>query len=328
MYSGNIVLPTCRLIFTFIDSTADRLKRKEQELEGLMEEMKVLEVRFNEKEVQNSQFKQQIQKESRKIEESEKAERLNVTVGGYTITTTNSVAERTPPLKRHGTFNAGHLAPVPYDHNAGAIKDLMKIMQKVLVSLKQHSNEIESQAKYIQNIDKDIDQIQKEQKGFKENLVYQMNCFDDHYTDFEDHKKIIQQLVHENNDLQKQVHIVKKVDIPSIRQLLIQRSAMTERPSAPPSHHGQYLGHESHAMRPEQSLNSLDFGFMQYNHDETESDNGLVYKNSILHDLDDINDAESNGDDRSEYRGRRIDDHTDVDVTSLGKPHLSKLYTY
>lgn len=290
--------------------------------------MKVLEIRFNEKEVQNSQFKQQIQKENRQKEESEKAERVNLTVGGYTITTTNSVSERIPPLKRHGTFNAGHLTPVPYDHNAGAIKDLMKIMQKVLVSLKQHSNEIESQAKYITNIDRDIDQIHKEQKGFKENLVYQMNCIDEHYTDFEDHKKIIQQLVHENNELQKQVHIVKKVDIPSIRQLLIQRSAMTERPSAPPSHHGQHMVRDSHAMRGEQSLNSLDFGFMQYNQDDTESDNGLIYKNSILHDLDDINDAESNGDDRSEYKSRRVDDQTDVDVTSLGKPHPICLYTY
>lgn len=45
-----------------------------------------------------------------------------------------------------------------------------------------------------------------------------MDCINDNTMDFEDHKKLIQQLVSENNELQNEVTMLKRIEIPAIKQ--------------------------------------------------------------------------------------------------------------
>lgn len=288
--------------------------------------MQNLEEKYSQNQLQHSQFKQHVKQETRKMEEKEKQElRGSMVVGGYTITTTNSEHDRSAMSKRHGTFNAGNLSPLHYhyDRNAAAITDMMKIMQKCLTMVKTNAEKIEGQTNSLECLENEFDGVQRQQKVILENQTYQMDCINDNTMDFEDHKKLIQQLVRENNELQNEVTMLKRIEIPAIKQCIMKRSGVSERPSAPPSQPNQpnlLTPKGLTQIRIEPSLRSCDFGFNE--HEDRESDCGIMYKNSELNDLEGIHDAESINEE-SENQLKRVD--PDIEIQSMGKLYKQML---
>jgi hypothetical protein len=164
-----------------------------------------------------------------------------------------------------------------------------------------------------------MSKVKKEQKSFKENLINQNNLIENNYADFEDHKKVLEHLVKENEDIQNEFHTLKSVDIAAIKQHMVIRSAMTDRPLIAPTHSiGHRPSHDFTTMKVENSLNSCDFNFNPGKDQDGESDNGLVYKNSEINEFENINDCESNNDESSLIGNKRQGEFPDIEIQSAG----------
>lgn len=229
-------------------------------MENLIGQMESLETDYTEKEHQNRQITRQINKETRLQEVEELREQLDQDFGGYTITLTDSPSERpSTNNKRYGTFNRNinqHLS-VPSNDDNELVDNLIKIVQKVLRTVIDQSEIIHGQEKIIENIDKDFEKLQKQQIEILKNDTLMRQQLDANTTDFEDHWKLTQQVIQDNNELHNEVTMLKKVEIASLKQLIMQRSAavMTERPTIGQSTQSRmvFAKHDSQ-QRVDQSL--------------------------------------------------------------------------
>lgn len=205
-------------------------------MENLINQMETLETNYTEKEHQNRQITRQINKEAKRKEVEELREELDQNFGGYTITLTDSPSER-PAVnnKRYGTFNRyiDQNLSVPNNNNNETVENLIKIVQKVLRTVIDQSEIIQGQEKIIENMDKDFEKLHKQQLEIVKNDILIRQQLEANTTDFEDHWKLTQQVIQDNNELHNEVTMLKKVEIASLKQLIMQRSAavMTERPT-------------------------------------------------------------------------------------------------
>lgn len=212
-----------------IESTQERLKRRDKEVEELLGQIQTLETTFSENELQHSRFREQVKKENRA--KNGDSSTLKPTSGGYTITTASSFGERISPIRRNGTYNETKSETVPmYDHQAGAIKDIMKVLQSVVMCLQEQQEDTKNNRAFLETLDKNIEQLEEGHRSVKRDQAQQLAYTQDLHLDFEEHKKLLQQLVSENNELQSQVNLLKRVEMPAIRQQLMQQSGVTERP--------------------------------------------------------------------------------------------------
>lgn len=59
-------------------------------------------------------------------------------------------------------------------------------------------------------------------------MQYQNSIINDNVLDFEEHKKLLEQLVKENSEIQNEVRMMKFQDLPVIKQMINMRSVNTE----------------------------------------------------------------------------------------------------
>jgi hypothetical protein len=242
-----------------IDSTANQLLRREAEVENLIEKMGLLEFKLNTKEVENRNIEHQMKQEIKEKEELE--EILNKSpreFEKYTVATSDKSSPNVYHPKRASTFNAGIPLEMPLDLNEELIKRIIMITKKLLESIERHSEKIEYLSKVFQEIDKDVEQIEKEQVIIKQNQNFQLTIIDNNYQDFESHKKVLEQLVEENNDLQNEFRILKRVDLAAIKQHMVMRSNLSEMPQVQPNFSTvkKRLSQDKVGLKIEQSLNS------------------------------------------------------------------------
>ena len=170
-----------------------------------------------------------------KKEQREKHERNNsqFSSGGYIITTTDSCLERVSESKRFGTFNHGNTMPTPaplpkVDMNSEIIKSIMEIMTEMMRNFQNKWEDIQYQEDYLSSIDKKISNIENKQNAIIEDIQYQNSIINDNVLDFEEHKKLLEQLVKENSEIQNEVRMMKFQDLPVIKQMINMRSVNTE----------------------------------------------------------------------------------------------------
>jgi len=201
-------------------------------LKNLMRKWNNLEIAYTEKENEIQVITQEHRIELREYEEDRDHtnKNLNESAEGYNI----SFQDSSHPIKFHNPkhvaiFNTeiGDLS----DENSKLTKvvnDLVKVTSKVLSQFKEHHDATEWQEKVLNRIDKEVGQILNEQKGMKEKEDELHKYFNQLNIDFEDHWKLIQQVIRDNNDIGDQVTQLQKIEIPAIRNYIINRSnAMT-----------------------------------------------------------------------------------------------------
>lgn len=199
-------------------------------------------------------------------------------------------------------------------------------MKSLLESCTDQKRELEHHSDNIEDFNKEISKVNKEQRLFKENLINQNNLIENNYSDFEDHKKVIEHLVQENCDIQNEFLTLKTVDIAAIKQHMLFHSAMTNNTSAPPSYSfGAGPSHDHDTMKIEKSLDSRDFNFNPGRDHDAESDNGLIYKNSEINDFDNINDCESNNNEPSLVVNRDTVEVLDAESQSNSSFHSERI---
>ena len=186
---------------------------------------------FGEKVDEVNQYKKIIKKEQREKHERNSSQ---FNAGGYIITTTDSWLERIGESKRFGTFNHGDSVPTPppqtkVDMNSEVIKSMMEIMSEMMRNFQDKCEDIKYQEDYINSLEKKISNIDNKQKIIIEDIQYQNSIINDNVLDFEDHKKLLEQVVKENNELQNEVRSIKFQDIPIIKQMVNMRSAISDK---------------------------------------------------------------------------------------------------
>lgn len=155
-------------------------------MEDLIQKMGSLEVKLGTKEVENKNIEHQMKQQ---IKEKEQLEDMlyKSPEGKYTVDTDDKSSPSGYFHKRAATFSASSHDD-NLDQNAELLKGLMTITKKLLESLENHSEKIEYLTKVFSEIDKDVEQIEKEQLIIKQNQNFQLNIIDNNYQDFESHK--------------------------------------------------------------------------------------------------------------------------------------------
>lgn len=110
------------------------------------------------------------------------------------------------------------------------MKDLLKVTGKILSQFKDQKDRTEDLENVLNRIDGEVDTIMREQKGMKGEEIFLKKCIEEISNDFEDHWKLIQQVIKENKNIGEEVIWLKKIDIPAIRNFIINRSNVMTNP--------------------------------------------------------------------------------------------------
>ena len=196
--------------------------------------MKNLEVAYTEKDneihVMTQEHKIELKEYEKERDNTNKS--LQESVGGYNITLSNSSKSRKFNNPKHfGTFNGENDdLSVENFKLTKIIYDLVQVTSKVLSQYKDQRNTIEWHENVLNRIDKEVGKIMVEQKGMKEEEAVLQRLIDEINIDFEDHWKLIQQVIRDNKDIGVQVTRLQKIEIPSIRNFIITKSNGTKNP--------------------------------------------------------------------------------------------------
>jgi len=280
--------------------------------------------------MQNSIIKQQLRNSIKEASLNENADyKVKVTTSEY------AAPKSGQHLRRHTTFVNKNVAEMPtkFDFYTNALKDMKQVLNNIVVILAQKGEEFEDMKDTLNIFKDNFNKLEIEQEKLDSQQRVQMEMIENNYFDFNEHKKVINELVQENNELvnnveefKKDIHLIKKIELPIIKQQLVQKSTITINPlrsstNMAPNLKLSNLHPPPHISKKEQSLYSAEFNYNDNQSDE-ESNNGIIYnRDSETHDLDHLENAESSEDTQSEGLNNTFDrdQHPEPAISSFGK---------
>jgi hypothetical protein len=324
-----------------IESKTRKLEKRESDLDNLIRQIEILETDCSEKEMQQNQITKMIKKDNRLKELEEHQEKIDHNFGGYTVTVNDTPSIR-PAVnhRRQTTFQTAfqktfdkrlnhdlkHNSPTKDNINSELAESLIKVVQSILSAVKDQSEITQFQDKVIENVDKDVERLQRKQYDMIQDELLMKQWIDSNAIDAEEHWKCTQQVIEDHNELQNEIAMLKKVDLASLKHQLMQISNafMTEKSALGKRTQSKHeiAKFQTPRVEVEQSLFSLDYHYNQEEHGDNDSDDGLIIKNSA------IDFSVSDNTENAVWFREQKENCVDIDVQSAGMINMSNLSNF